>query len=137
MHRRDEELLKEIKANLNGVGSSVGKVSGRDECYYSVSSLKHIIEVVLPHFDQYPLLTQKRVDYLFFRKVVMMMQRGEHLNLEGLKKIVAIKASINKGGLSEQLATAFPSITPMARPFIPFCGSFATGAAEEKIEYTH
>jgi hypothetical protein len=86
LHRRDEELLKEIKANLNGVGSSVGKVTGRDECYYSINSLNHIIGVVLPHFDQYPLLTQKKADYLLFREVVMMMQRGEHLTLDGLKK---------------------------------------------------
>jgi hypothetical protein len=35
--------------------------------------------------------------------------------MEGLNKIVAIKASINKG-LSSELKAAFPLITPVQRP---------------------
>jgi hypothetical protein len=41
--------------------------------------------------------------------------------------------------LSKELTTAFPNITPIARPFIPIAGSLVTGcaASEGKIEYTH
>jgi len=45
------------------------------------------------------------------------MNRKEHLTIEGLHKIVAIKASINLG-LSNDLKTAFPGIIPIKRPLI-------------------
>ena len=40
------------------------------------------------------------------------MNRGEHLTIEGLQKIVAIKASMNRG-LSDKLKQAFPNIIPV------------------------
>lgn len=43
------------------------------------------------------------------------MTKGEHLNKEGLKKILALKASINLG-LSDQLKEAFPKVIPVLRP---------------------
>jgi hypothetical protein len=52
---------------------------------------------VIPHFDKYPLKTKKHSDYLLFKEAVMIMQRGEHLTIEGIQKIVNIRASLNKG----------------------------------------
>jgi hypothetical protein len=45
----------------------------------------------------------------------MMMQRGEHLTIEGLQKIINIRASINKG-LSPLLREAFPNNIAVVRP---------------------
>jgi len=45
------------------------------------------------------------------------MIRKEHLNLEGIKKIASIRASINKG-LNESLMESFPDITPIEIPVI-------------------
>jgi hypothetical protein len=39
------------------------------------------------------------------------------MTVEGLKKILAFKASINQG-LSEQLKTAFPNVLSVARPMV-------------------
>jgi len=46
-----------------------------------------------------------------------MMNRKEYLTIEGLRKIVAIKASLNLG-LSEELKSAFPNVVPIPRPLI-------------------
>ena len=46
-----------------------------------------------------------------------MINRKEHLTIEGLRKIVAIKASMNLG-LSEELKKAFPDIVPALRPLV-------------------
>jgi hypothetical protein len=70
---------------------------------------------IIPHFDKYPLITQKRADYLLFRKVVMMMERGEHLTVEGLQAIINIRATLNKG-LTPVLKEAFPNSVPVPRP---------------------
>jgi hypothetical protein len=45
------------------------------------------------------------------------MNRKEHLRMEGLQKIVSIRASINKG-LSAKLTEAFPNIVPIERPLV-------------------
>jgi len=41
----------------------------------------------------------------------------EHLTTEGIKKLVAIKASMNLG-LSDELKKAFHSVEPVARPLV-------------------
>jgi len=83
---------------------------------YSVNSVKDIINVIIPHFDKYPLLTQKRADYLLFKSAVLLINDKKHLTLEGLQDIVNIRASMNKG-LSEDspLALEF-EINPVKRP---------------------
>jgi hypothetical protein len=45
------------------------------------------------------------------------MNCKEHLTIEGLNKIVALKTSLNLG-LSEELKTAFPEIIPIDRSFV-------------------
>lgn len=49
--------------------------------------------------------------------VVEMMEKKEHLTLEGLSKIISIRASMNKG-LTDILKSNFPNITPVERPVI-------------------
>jgi len=53
---------------------------------------------------------------ILFKKVVDLMNRKEHLTIEGLHEIVTIKASINLG-LSVELKAAFPGIVPV-RPLV-------------------
>lgn len=52
-----------------------------------------------------------------FKQIVIMMSNKEHLNLEGFKKILSIRASINKG-LSENILNYFPDIVPCDRPVV-------------------
>jgi hypothetical protein len=73
--------------------------------------------VIIPHFDKYPLLTQKQADLLLFKPAVDLINDGEHLTPEGIIKIVSIKASINNG-LSGDLNQAFTGIIPVKRPIV-------------------
>ena len=45
------------------------------------------------------------------------MDQKEHLNLEGIIKILSIRASMNLG-LSRELKVVFPNITPVPRPLV-------------------
>jgi hypothetical protein len=72
---------------------------------------------IIDHFDQYPLLTQKRTDFEFFKQIILMMGNKEHITLEGFRGIVAIRCSLNKG-LSEKLKQNFPDIVPVPRPVV-------------------
>ena len=50
-------------------------------------------------------------------QVCEIIERREHLSLEGLRQIVAIRASMNRG-LSDELSAAFPGIVPVVRPLV-------------------
>lgn len=118
LHKKDISVLRGIQDLLGGVGK-IRDMGGGGEgmVILMVRSLKEITQVVLPHFDKYPLITQKYADYLLFKEVIAIMERKEHLTLEGLNKIVAIRSSINLG-LSDKLKEAFPNIIPVIRPYV-------------------
>jgi hypothetical protein len=111
LHKKDLELLKLLQ---NYLGGRIGK-ERNGCCDLTVSSLGLILTKLIPHFDKYPLKTQKHADYLLFKEVVMMMKRKEHLTAEGLHKIINIRATINKG-LSPLLKEAFPNSVAVSRP---------------------
>lgn len=107
LHKRDIVLLKRIKDFFN-TGSVLIRIrNGKPTAIYSVQSLKSLSEIVIPHFKEYPLLTQKRADFILFSEVVELMVKGKHLDYESLIQILSIKASMNKG-LSNYLKTQFP-----------------------------
>ena len=114
LHVRDLDLLKLIKAYF-GVGR-IGK-ERNGCCDFTIGSLDQIITKVIPHFDKYPLKTNKYSDYLLFKKVVMILQRREHLTAEGLQNIINIRASLNRG-LTPLLLEAFPNTVALARPLL-------------------
>jgi hypothetical protein len=60
------------------------------------------------HFDNYPLISAKVIDYTLFKKAFNIIKSQEHLNQEGLLRLIGIKASINIG-LSSNLKEAFPN----------------------------
>jgi hypothetical protein len=62
---------------------------------FVVASLDDILNIIIPHFDKYPLLTQKRADYILFKEVALIIKEGQHLTQKGLQEIVNKRASIN------------------------------------------
>ena len=112
LHYRDKELLMKIKSFFN----NIGKIYTRDTSIdYVVRSLDEITKIIIPHFDKYPLITRKYSDFIIFKNIVELMNKGEHLNKDGLIKIVNLKASLNKG-LSNELKINFPNTIKVERP---------------------
>jgi len=79
------------------------------------------VGVIIPFFNKYPLLTQKRVDFEIFKQIIELINNKEHMTLIGLQKIVNLKASLNTGN-SDELKTAFPDTIPVVRPLEKFKG---------------
>jgi len=114
LHSRDIDLLHKINSFFG-----VGKVYIKSEstASYVVSSIKDIYSVIIPHFDKYPLHTRKQADFLLFKSVLDLINKGEHLTPEGFNKILGIKCSLNKG-LNEELTQSFPNVKPVDRPVV-------------------
>lgn len=52
---------------------------------------------------------------MLFKKIVLLIEQGEHLTVNGLQAILNIRATLNLG-LSEVLKAAFPYTIPVTRP---------------------
>lgn len=117
LHARDRKVLEKIK-DFYKVGTIRERVrNGRPSVIYSVQSIEAILNVIIPHFKQFPLLTQKQADFILFTKIVVLMSNKEHLTEEGLKKIISLRASMNKG-LTKGLKSIFPEVVAAERPVI-------------------
>ena len=114
-HKKDQALLEQIQSFFGGVGS-INSKHGPQSIQLRVESRKDLA-VVISHLDKFPLLTKKYADYELFKQAFMLILNKEHLTMEGLRKIVSIKATMNRG-LSEELKAAFPKIIPIARPLV-------------------
>ena len=111
LHRKDIVLLKNIKHSL-GVGQIFK--DGPNAIKFEVQSIKELI-VIIDYFVLFGLIIQKRTDFELFKKILNLVQNKEYLTKEGLRKIIAIRASMNRG-LSEKLKVAFPDVVPVERP---------------------
>lgn len=113
VHLRDNLLLTRIKDYFGGIGNIY---SSSKDSKFMVRSLDEILKII-SHFDNYPLITQKKSDFILFKQIIHKMVEGEHFSAKGLQKIVNIRASINLG-LSDSLKAIFPNTVPVPRPRI-------------------
>ena len=107
MHEKDRPLILAIQNYYGSIGY-VSKPNKALTVEFRVSTLKDLVMVILPHFDKYILISKKRIDYLLFKQIVLLMLNEGHHTLKGIQNIVNIRASLNTG-LSDELKEAFPN----------------------------
>ena len=112
LHKKDQAILEYIQIYL-GVGHIYKQ--GLNSVRFVIQSIEDLTKIT-EHLDLFPLFTEKRRDYELFKIALSIMQKNEHLTVDGLKKIVALKLSINWGKISPHLEDAFPNITPINKP---------------------
>ena len=93
-HARDAQLLHAMKAFF---GCGVVRTNHGDRLAFRVRSQQHLLERILPFFERHPLRSKKHIDFLKFREVLLMMQKGEHLESGGLERIREIASKMNRG----------------------------------------
>lgn len=120
LHSKDLNLLKAISDYFKEISiafaqktsgscqTSIGAIYKHSEnmSRYKVSSIKEL-QVIISHFDMFPLQTQKRSDFELFKRAISIASQGP-LSLSGLQMIVNLKSSLNKG-LSCKLKKSFPN----------------------------
>jgi len=111
LHKKDHNLLQIIQ-NFFGVGKITKH--GDTSLQYTVKSLSDL-QRIISHFDKYPLQSEKWGDYTLFKQAIDLMKVKAHLNKQGFKKILCIKASLNLG-FNADLNLVFPDIKAVKRP---------------------
>jgi LAGLIDADG endonuclease len=73
---------------------------------WEIRRLEDILERVIPHFECYPLVSGKRLDFERFACVCRLMAAGEHRSREGLMRIVELVRVMNPSGKRRYAAEA-------------------------------
>ena len=91
LHKKDIELLNKIQLFF-GVGtvSTVGEKVAR----YRVRS-REGLQVIITHFNKYPLQTTKVVNFTSFCGILDLMNNKYHSNIEGFLKLVSLINKLN------------------------------------------
>lgn len=117
MHKKDHHLLYSLQ-NFFGVGKITNH--GETTLQYTVKSLAGL-QIIISHFDKYPLLSEKWGDYKLFKEGIELLKIKSHLNKEGFHKILSIRATLNLGFSRlrrDELKLSFPHIIPVKRPLV-------------------
>ncbi len=111
---RDLPLLTKINNTLK-----IGRLNfrhGAESVQWYVVNLNEV-GILINFLEKYPLITQKRADYLLWQKAYEYLKNKEHLTEKGLKKIISLSAVSNRG-LSDKVKKAHPDVVVVARPIV-------------------
>ena len=87
-HKRNRGILYKIKDYFR---CGTIRPNRKDNTYkYEVRSLQDLKNIIIPHFQKYPLQTTKRIDFEIFTKVIQIMEERRHLTKDGLKEIIEL-----------------------------------------------
>ena len=112
---RDLDILYRIKEYFGGVGT----IGFEKNCAkYTIRKLSDIVDILIPHFEAYPLLTKKFADFELFRQIILILKNESSLSEQGFIKILNLRYYLNKG-ISEELKELYPNLVPVARPEVP------------------
>lgn len=95
-HKNHPEVLELCKF-VYGTGKIYTKNGTPNVKVFSIDSLRNLIEKVIPFFDKYPLITKEET-YKAFRDIVMSMEKREHWDIPGFKRLVTLAYSMNQQG---------------------------------------
>ena len=90
-HQRDKAVLYALKRFF---GHGVVRRNHEDRWALRIRSLPGLLRVC-EFFLAHPLKTTKNVEFRKFRRIVLLIEQGEHLTVPGLRKIVEIALAMN------------------------------------------
>ena len=97
-HERDVAILERLR-RFFGCGQITTNHGDRKEL--RIRGLKELKQVVA-FFKEHSLRTVKRLSFDRFAEVVSLMERGDHLTVEGLARIRELAGEMNRGAQNPQ-----------------------------------
>jgi hypothetical protein len=102
---RDELLLNSFinyfsERACGKVQNKKNKKYNKDFFEFRVEKFTDIETIIIPFFVKYPIVGQKLLDFQDFCKVAKLMNKKEHLTIEGINEIRIIKEKMNTGRIN-------------------------------------
>jgi hypothetical protein len=94
-HSNSINVLYLLKEFFNDKGHISFSNKEKTIARYKISNLNDIVNLILPHFENYPLVTSKYLNFLDFKKAILFIKSGEHLSSDGIIKLREIISKMN------------------------------------------
>jgi hypothetical protein len=94
---KDKELIYQINSFFHNTRSRITFYSPHNEIRLTFDNLDLINNLIILHFDSYPLFGTKLVDYELFNMGINMINTGDYKTSDGLRKFGEIALSMNEG----------------------------------------
>jgi len=91
-------LLEEVRKTLKcgAIYYQNEKRINHSACYrYEVNNIKDLKEILVPFFENHPLLGVKQKDFLIFKEVVSLVFQNKHKDPKVTRKIIKLKSTMN------------------------------------------
>ena len=72
---------------------------------YEVRGIDDLVTRIVPHFQKYPLMSDKQRDFQHFAAVCGLVSAKAHLTTAGLREIVGLAMGMNASGRRKYTAT--------------------------------
>ena len=103
-HSRSENVLYALKDLFQtGVVRKESNRKGETGRQYRVRNFNDLQTKIIPFFEKHDLKTSKKIDFVKFRYICILMARKEHLTYEGILKINKIALTMNGSGTKKVL----------------------------------
>ncbi len=83
-HQRDIQVLHALKEHF-GCGSVA--VNHGDRYHFRVKNLEHLLRIIIPFFEKYPLNTVKKLQLPVFKEICEGLKSKKHLTDTGFEEI--------------------------------------------------
>ena len=95
-HQRHRAVLEEL-SSFFACGRVRPKGPKSSVLAFAVDSLQALEGLILPFFEQYPLVVKQR-DFRLFAEIVRSMRRKEHLQRAGFERLLTLAYAMNADG---------------------------------------
>ena len=96
---QNEERAQVLKLMQEYFGcGSIRRDYGDKTLKFETRNLENLTKKVIPHFQKFPLLSEKQKDFKIFAEVCDLVTKKQHLNRDGLKKIANLAFQMNPSG---------------------------------------
>ena len=94
--QKDPSILYLLKNELK---CGIIKIRKSDNLHsYDVTKPRDITNIIIPYFKRFPIVSEsKKTNFTIFCKIAFLMEKGEHRNLFGLKRILSLREKLNEG----------------------------------------
>ena len=90
----DSEILYSLKDFFNcgrvqmTHPKAYAKIHNLGRVEYVVTSIDDLVNIIIPHFENYPLQTKKKKDFLFWKEAVFILKSARETNNGLFKKVI-------------------------------------------------
>ncbi len=101
LSQKDPVILSQFKKHLQCGSLRKRKRKRKDDgvWYYEVTNFDAIRMNVIPFFNRFGFLSaKKKRDFSKFKKIAKLIEKNDHLTIEGIKEILKLRKEMNDGG---------------------------------------